>query len=206
MRSRVLVAVTLALWAATVIGSQAATRTDGESMKRLVQASYFSDACRSEAEALGIAGTTDANAVVMAIVAIRERAGAAPKADAHRDDCREPVILLINLLRLNGVDAELVFASSELTNAAAVDGAPPLSVDRFLVYVPSFDRYFDPAVPFGGQAVLDRTNVDKATRTHVLGPALAGDARGGCRSTCMKVYSSRSESSVRVRTEAVRGH
>jgi hypothetical protein len=206
MRSRVFIAIALGLWLATVVGSQATTRTGGDSMKRLIQAAYFSDACRSKAEALGIAGTTDANAMFMAFIVIRERAGAAPKADARRDDCREPLILLINLLRLNGVDAELVFASNERKGVAAVDGAPSGMTDRVFVYVPSLDRYFDPASPLSEQTVLNRTIAERATRTHILGPSLAGDARGGCRSTCMNVYLPRSESSVRVRTEAIRSH
>jgi hypothetical protein len=175
-------------------------------MKRLIQAAYFSDACRGEAEALGVVATTDANALVTAFVAGRGLVRAAPTTDARRNDCREPVISLINLLRLNGISAELAFASNELMNTATVDGAPLGKSDRLLAYVPSLDRYLDPTVPRGEQAALDRIIAERATRTHILGPSLAGDARGGCPSTCMNVYSPRSQSSVRVRTEAIRVH
>lgn len=206
MRARVFVAIALGLWLVTVVRSPAATSTGEDSMKRLIQAAYFSDACRSEAEALGIAATTDASTLVTAFVAVRGLVRAAPKTDARRDDCREPVILLINLLRLNGISAELAFASNELTNAATVDSAPLGKSDRLLVYVPSLDSYFDPAVRRGEQAALDRVTVEQATWIHILGPSLADDARGGCRSTCMNVYGPRGQSSVRVRTEAIRGH
>jgi hypothetical protein len=204
MRSRVFVAIALGLWLATTVGSQADTMAGGDRMKRLVQAAYFSAACRNEAEALGIVGTTDANALVTAFVAVWGLVGVAPKTDVGHDDCGEPVVLLINLLRLNGVDAELAFVPNELTNAASVDGAPIGKADRPLVYVPSLDRYFDPVVPLGEQAALHRITAEKAMRTHILGPSLAGDSRGGCRSTCMNVYFRRNESSVRVRTEEIR--
>jgi hypothetical protein len=203
MRSRVFVAVSLGFWLVAVTGSQAAPSNGRDSMERLIQGAYFSDACRRGAEALGIAGASDANSLFMAFIAIRARVGVAHKADPRRDGCEEPVILLINLLRLNGVDAELVLASKE---TAAVDGAPSGTTDRVVVYAPSLDRYFDPASPLSEQAVLNWIIAERATRTHILGPSLAGDARGGCRSTCMNVYGPRSQSSVRVRTQAIRGH
>jgi hypothetical protein len=205
MRWKVVVAIALGLWPATTVGSKADTMVSGDRMERLVQAAYFSAACRNEAETLGIVGTTDANALVTAFVTVWGLVGVAPKTSIPHDDCGEPVTLLINLLRLNGVDAELAFVSNEQTNVVSVDGVSVGKTDRPLVYVPSLDRYFDPVVPIGGQAVLHRIAAEKAMRTHILGPSLAGYSRGGCRSsTCMHVYSPRNESSVRVRTEAIR--
>ena len=112
------------------------------------------------------------------------------------------MVLLINLLRLNRVDAELAFVF--MSRASAADDAPPGNIDRILVFVPGLNRYVDPAMPMGKQAVLDQIIVEKATRMHLLGPSLAGAAHGGCSNTCMHVYSPRSQSSVRVKTEVIR--
>ena len=122
--------------------------------------------------------------------------------DMENSDCRVPVVLLINLLRLNGVDAELVFVF--MSRASDADGAPPGNLDRILVFVPGLNRYVDPAMPMGKQAVLDQIIVEKATRMHLLGPSLAGAAHGGCFDTCMHVYSPRGQSTVRVKTEVIR--
>ena len=65
-------------------------------------------------------------------------------------------------------------------------------------------RYVDPAMPMNKQAVLDRIIVEQATRAHLLGPPLEGAAHGGCSGTCMHVYSPRSQSAVRVKTETIR--
>jgi hypothetical protein len=201
---KVSIAAAVALWLATIVGAPAAMETGWDSMKRLIRSAYFSDACRQEAKALGIAGTSDANALFAAFATLgRPIASGADHPDAERDDCRAPVVLLINLLRLNGIDAELVFAS--MSRASAADGAPPDKIDRVLVYVPERDRYFDPAAPLGKQAVLDQIIVEKATRSHLVGPSLAGDAHDACRDTCMRVYRPRSGSSVRVKTEMIRG-
>jgi hypothetical protein len=105
--------------------------------------------------------------------------------DMENSDCRVPVVLLINLLRLNRVDAELVFVF--MSRASAADGAPTGNIDRILVFVPGLNRYVDPAMPMGKQAVLDQIIVEKATRMHLLGPSLAGAAHGGCSDTCMGI-------------------
>jgi hypothetical protein len=60
----------LALCLATTAPGRAATVVD----MQLIRAAFFSDACRQEAEALGIARTSDANALLAAF------AGAAPAA------------------------------------------------------------------------------------------------------------------------------
>ena len=190
-------------WLVMVVHAQTAMETGWGGMKRLMQSAYFSDACRQEAEALGIARESDAVELFAAFATLgRPIAFGADRPNAERDDCKAPVVLLVNLLRLNGIDAEIVLAS--ISRASAANGAPPDKIDRVLVYVPGRDRYFDPAAPLGKQAVLDQIIAEKATRSHLVGPSLAGDAHDACRNTCMHVYSPRSEPSVRVRTETVR--
>jgi hypothetical protein len=183
--------------------AQAAMGTGWDNAKRLIQAAYFSDACRQEAEALGIARTSDASALLTAFATFgRPVASGTVRLDTEINDCRVPVVLLINLLRLNRIDAELAFAS--MSRASAADGVPPNKIDRILVFVPGLNRYFDPAVPIGKQAILDQIIVERATRAHLLGPSLAGDARDACPNTCMHVHSPGSQSSVRVKTEVIR--
>jgi len=174
-------------------------------MKRLIQATYFSDTCRQEAAAIGIPRMADAGALVATFMAFEQRgsmARAAARPDARLDDCRAPVILLTNLLRLNGLDAELAFISMMPPDSPAAGGAPD-KIDRVLVYVPALDRYVDLVAPPGKQIVLDRIIREKATRSHFVGPSLANDARGACHDTCLYVYPPQGASTVK--TEAIRG-
>jgi hypothetical protein len=89
-------AMTASGWTARVVDMQ------------VIRAAFFSDACRQQAEALGIARTSDANALLAAFARLRPRPASSPPADAQRDDCKVPAVALINLLRLNRIDAELV--------------------------------------------------------------------------------------------------
>ena len=74
---------------------------------QLIRAAFFSDACRQQAEALGIARTPDANALVAAFAGLKRRPANSRAAERQqRDDCTVPAVELINLLRLNGIDAE----------------------------------------------------------------------------------------------------
>src|SRR3979411_360772 len=103
----------------------------------LLQATYFSPSCRQEADGLGIARMADANALLAAFVARRGAASSgADWLDARHDDCNEPVGLLVNLLRLNGIGAEIAFVSMTSMKTAA-DGVPADKIDRVLVYVPA---------------------------------------------------------------------
>jgi hypothetical protein len=208
MHWKVFGAAAAALCVVTIVDMQAAMGAGRDPMARLIQSAYFSAACRNEAEALGIAPTSDANELLTAFATVaRHVASGAGRADMknldmENSDCRVPVVLLINLLRLNRVDAELAFVS--MSRASEADSASPGKIDRIVVFVPGLNRYVDPALPMGKQAVLDRIIVEQAMRVHLLGPSLAGDANGGCPNTCMHVHSPRSQSSVRVRTEAIR--
>jgi hypothetical protein len=167
---------------------------------QLIRAAFFSDACRQQAEALGIAHTSDANALLAAFAGLQRRP-ANPPAGNGRDDCKVPAVALINLLRLNGIDAELVSATM------AKEAAPADQVERVLVYVPALERYFDPALPLEEQGLVDLLVRERAERKHVLGPALGANARDACPSTCMHVYTAAGNVTppVRVKTETIRG-
>src|SRR6266498_4040701 len=180
----------LALCLATTAPGRAATIVD----MQLIRAAFFSDACRQHAEALGIARTSDANALLAAFAGLQRR-------PASSDDCSVPAVAVINLLRLNGIDAELVSATT------AKEAAPADQVERVLVYVPTLARYFDPALPLEEQSLVDLLVRERAERKHVLGPALGADARDACPSTCMHVYTAAGNATppVRVKTETIRG-
>jgi hypothetical protein len=183
----------LALCLAMTAPALAATIVDTQ----LIRAAFFSDACRQQAEALGITRTSDANALLAAFAGLRRQPANSPAAEGKRDDCSVSAVLLINLLRANGIDAELVSATM----------APADPIDRVLVYVPGLDRYFDPALPLEEQSLVDLLVRERAERKHILGPALAGSARDACPSTCLHVYTAAANAMprVRVKTETIRG-
>ena len=184
----------LALCLAMTAPGLAATIVDTQ----LIRAAFFSDVCRQQAEALGIKRTSDANALLTAFAGLRRQPANSPAAEGKRDDCSVPAVLLINLLRGNGIDAELVSATT----------APADPVDRVLVYVPALDRYFDPALPLEEQSHVDLHVRERAQRTHILGPSLAGSARDACPTTCMHVYTVPDNATPRVpvKTETIRVH
>ena len=97
----------LALWLAMIASGWTAPVVD----MQLIRAAFFSDACRQQAEALGVAHTSDANALLAAFAGLQRRPASSPTADAQRDDCKVPAVAVINLLRLNGLDAQLVSAT-----------------------------------------------------------------------------------------------
>ena len=184
----------LALCLAMTAPGLAATIVDTQ----LIRAAFFSDVCRQQAEALGIKRTSDANALLTAFAGLRRQPANSPAAEGKRDDCTVPAVLLINLLRGNGIDAELVSATT----------APADPVDRVLVYVPALDRYFDPALPLEEQSLVDLLVRERAQRKHILGPSLAGSARDACPTTCMHVYTVPDNATPRVpvKTETIRVH
>src|SRR5260370_356878 len=100
----------------------------------------------------------------------------------HREGCVVPAVAVSHLVRLNGVDAELVSATM------AKEAAPADQAERVLVYVPALDRYFDPALPLEEQSLVDLLVRERAERKHILGPSLAGSGSDACPSTCMHVY------------------
>jgi hypothetical protein len=188
----------LALCLAMTAQGLAATTVD----MQLIRAAFFSDACRQQAEALGITRTSDASALVAAFAGLkRQPANSRAAVGQQRDDCTVPAVALINLLRLNGIDAELVSATM------AKEAAPADQVERILVYVPALDRYFDPALPLEEQSLADLLVRERAERKHILGPSLAGSGREACPSTCMHVYTAAGNATppVRVKTETIRG-
>ena len=132
---------------------------------------------------------------------LRRQGAGVPGGNAQRNDCSVPAVALINLLRFNGIDAELV------SGAMTKEAMPPDQSDRVLVCVPTLDRYVDPALPLEEQALVDLLVRERAERKHVLGPALDGNARDACLSTCMHVYTAAGNTTppVRVKTETIRG-
>ena len=200
MDRKSLMASALVLSLAAGIDTQAAADWDG--IKSLIHAAYVSDSCREQAEALGITGTSDANAVFAAFAAFaRPVDGERDTPDAQRDHCRAAAVLLTNVMRRNGVNAELVFAS--ISSASPVDGSLG-KIDSVLVFVPDLGQYFDPSMPVSKQTVRNQIIQETARRVHVVGPPLAGDAQGACRETCIREYSPSSHMRAGIKTELIR--
>jgi len=198
MRRKILAATTLPLWLTMTVLSQAAMNT----VDRLIHAAYFSDACRSEAAALGIVATADADSLFAAFARQVAAPPGAGRPDVLGDECKAPPVLLINLLRGNGIDAALAFISMLRTNAAG-EIEPSGKIDRVIVYVPAVNRYLDPSAPPAKQAVLDAIIREQAARTLLHGPSLAA-GRDACSNTCMEVISGGGADAVRVKTETIR--
>jgi hypothetical protein len=114
MRLRFSAATALGVWLAASAPGQAA-----ENFNRLIQAAYFSDACRHEAAALAIAATADADALFAAFARQLATVSRAHQPDVLGEECKAPLVLLINLLRSNGIDAALAFISMRRTDAEA---------------------------------------------------------------------------------------
>jgi hypothetical protein len=199
------VGLALALLPAVAYGQGAAPAGRDET-KTLMQAAYYSDGCRQRTEALGIAPTNaqaaDAQALVAAFLDHRAAAPSAGGPDTTHDPCELPHVLLINLLRSHGFDADLVFVS---TTPA---GVPPGRIDAhaLLVFVAALDRYVDPMAPATGQAVVDQVIREHAHRIHIAGPAVNSSTPGACPDSCMLIFGpTNGVDSVRVRTERIRG-
>src|SRR5438128_2386972 len=145
MRLKTAAAAALGLW----LSMTAPGHGSSDMLDRLARAAYFSDACRQEAAALGIMATADADAL---FAAFARRLAAAPRADRPDvldpdvlgKDCQAPPVLLINLLRGNGIDAALAFSLMPRANASG-EIEPLGKIDRVLVYVRALDRTFDPS-------------------------------------------------------------
>jgi hypothetical protein len=177
-------------------------------LDRLARAAYFSDACRQEAAALGIMATADADALFAAFA--RRLAAAALRAgppdvrdpDVLGNDCQAPAVVLINLLRGNGIDAALAFSLMPRANAGG-EIEPLGKIDRVLVYVPALARYFDPSAPPAKQAVLDAIIREQSARMLLHGPSLVAGP-GACADLCMQVVPRSSADTVRVKTQTIR--
>jgi hypothetical protein len=166
--------------------SRAASDAEWNKFKGLLSASYFSQSCRQEAEVLDIVHTTDARFLVAAFA--QSVAAGTPDARAERragsfdarsgsTSCGLPVVALTNLLRLNGIAAELVLVQKASSG--------------------SFD--------LRANVTLDRNIKGSAVRTHFIGPAPYADpASDPCGSICMSEYRPRHNPYiVSVKTEAI---
>jgi len=101
-------------------------------------------------------------------------------------DCKALSFLLLNLLRWNGIDAELVLYSNE-HDIAPDDIFSFGKIDHILVYVPALDRYMDPTGPLTWQPFRDH-EVRTKTRIHVSGilrsPSM--EPRNACSDYCIR--------------------
>ena len=209
MHWKVFSAAAAALCVVAIADMPAATAAGRDATARLTQSAYFSDACRQEAQALGVASTSDANELLTAFAAVARQRRRRRRPGRH-EKCRP------GLQRLQGAGGAVDQSAAaqwrrcracihfDVARFGEIDGASLGKIDRIVVFVPGLDRYVDPAMPMDKQAVLDRIIVERATRAHLLGPPLAGAAHGGCPDTCMLVLPPRSQSAVRVKTETIR--
>jgi len=209
LKSAVQIALTAGLALTPMGANPAAGNGSYATVKRTVQAAYFSEACRNEVKALDLAPSPDAGALFGAFawqLAARspdERAelGAGWLSKSNAGDCALPTVLLINLFRLNGIDAELVLAS---ILPADMPRASPNKIHHVLVYVPTLNRYFDAAESVAAQGTLDRTIRGGAARMHFIGPSIKTGARDPCLNVCLYVFDARrSPYAVRVQTESI---
>ena len=198
MRLKASIAVALGTWLLTIVPGQASS----DAYKWIVEAAYFSQACRERAAMLGIAERADPDALFAALARQIASPHRADAPDAPDDACKVPAVLLINLLRNNGIDAALVFVSMPDANPAE-RRLPSSKIDRVLVYVQALNRYFDPSAPPGKQAVLDAILRESTQRTILYGPSLVTD-RGACADLCMEMVPRSRADTVRVKTETIR--
>jgi hypothetical protein len=207
-------ALSVALGPGLLDNAHAADDAAWHSLKGLVSAAYFSDACRHEAELFGIVGLADPRFLIAAFG--RRMAAGTPDARAEvragpvdvksgSAGCSLPAVGFINLLRLNGIAAELALVSTQRAGAPSEPAALD-KLDKALVYVPVLDRYFDPAATdLSENAALDRITKGDAIRAHLVGPAPFTDpASATCSDVCMSVYAPHHDPyAVRVVTEAI---
>jgi hypothetical protein len=198
MRLKASITAALGVWLFTIVPGQGSS--DG--FKRIAEAAYFSQACRERAATLGIAASTDADALFAAFARQLAAPHRADAPDALDDDCKVPAVLLINLLRGNGLDAALVFVSMPRADGAGRRESSGKS-NRVLVYVRARDRYFDPSAPPAKQAVLDAILRENTERTILYGPSLVVGP-GACADLCMQVVPRSTAHTVRVKTETIR--
>ena len=204
MYSNVIAATALMLWLAegvTVAAAQPTTSMAWDEVKRLARAAYFSETCRQEAAALDVR-TSDPDALIAAVAAFAR--GRSAMLDARTDDCKAPVVLLVNVMRINNLDAELVFTPTTQMNAARdIEAAD--KIDCAVVHVTEFARYVDPVLPLGRQAALDRGVREASNRIHLSGPSLNPSGPGACHDFCLRVVAPAGlkRSAERARTEMI---
>lgn len=184
-------------------------------IRNLAQAAYFSDTCRRQAEQLGLPQSADATFLIAAF-AERVRSGtpdtrAEQRASAYAAStesarCGLPAISLINLLRLDGIDADLVLVSPE-SLARELPSPPAKGLDHksVLVFVPTLDHYIDPAqIDVRRQAETDRAIKGETERMHLVGPSLRPGDPAACHDLCMSMHSPRRDGeAVRVHVETI---
>jgi hypothetical protein len=193
------VALCLAVNGAIAV-AQSPTGSNWTEIKRLADKAYFSETCRDEAATFDIRAS-DANTIIESVIAL-SRGALRPEPDRldARVDCQLSLVLAINVLRLNGFDADLVFVSRTAR-------PEPDKIDRVLVYVAALDRYVDPARSSGQQAALDRAVRHGSSRIHLSGPSVHPVGRFACRDLCLRVLVADGSAlgAMPVQTESIRG-
>jgi hypothetical protein len=199
MRLRTINTAALALCAALTLPAPPSMATQDGRMR----AAFFSDLCQQQAASLGVAHTSDANALLAAFETYLVGAPLRSPVTPAGADCMASGILLINLLRLNGLDAELVLASKQ--SAGETGDAQRGEVLRVLVYIVALKKYVDPDLPRSEQVDLDRVVREAMHRVHFRRPLIADGARDACFDACMDVYMPRTGMSpVPVKTQMIR--
>ena len=128
--------------AATGFFALGAADARAEEFVRLIRAGYFSPECKASAEALAIEPTRDAEALFTAFAHARRRP--AGQDTGLGAECADAAVLLVNLFRLNGIEADFAFAI----------GASGM-IERTVVRVPRLKRHFDPAGSAAEQGRLE---------------------------------------------------
>jgi len=181
-------------------------RAGDDRYKRLVNGAFFSQTCRQRAAEIGFSDTTNVDAALEAVAAFGRRPKRPGVPEAMLDDaCEIPAILLINLLRLNGVDADLVEATRRPRPDS--DDKTPSSIQGMYVYVPKYDRYLDPEISIGKQGALDSILHEEMVRSHLQGPTIGDDSGNTCSELCLTVRGASGPPPMaarRVKTERIR--
>jgi hypothetical protein len=169
-----------------------------------VSGAFFSEACRQRAAEIGLSGTTNVDVTLAAVAAFGRRLKRPGIPEVVLDDaCEVPAVLLVNLLRSNGVDADVVLVARR--PRAPSDGLSGKLVERIYVYVPKYDRYLDPEISIGKQRAVDAILREEMVRSHFQGPSIGDDSGNTCSDACLMVLGASPAAARRVKTERIRG-
>jgi hypothetical protein len=202
MRLRALATATIVPWLLMPVDARAGAP---DFYKWLVNGAFFSEACRQRAAAIGLSETTNVDVVLSAVAAFGRRLKRPGVLEVVLDDaCEVPAILLVNLLRSNGVDAEVILVAGRPRDPS--DGSSEKLVEHIYVYVPKYDRYLDPEISIGKQRAVDAILREEMVRSHFQGPSIGNDSGNTCSNVCLMVLGASPPLTAerRVKTERIR--
>jgi hypothetical protein len=200
MRLRALAATAIVPWLLMPLDARAGAP---DLYKSLVNGAFFSEACRQRAAGIGLSETTNVDVVLSAIAAFGRRLKPGVPEVMLDDACEVPAILLVNLLRSNGVDAEIVLVARRPRDPS--DGSSEKLVQRIYVYIPKYDRYLDPEISIGKQRAVDAILREEMVRSHFQGPSIGDDSGNTCADVCLMVLGASPMAARRAKTERIRG-